>query len=274
MKAVISLIRLIYITVRRIVFWFEKHRVQVYASQAAFFIIISAVPMTIIAVALSGYFIPLSENYGRILQSFSSFDGVFDFEELIIEAKSKANISLLSVSAFTLLWSSSRGVRGIGRGIRNVYGGKKERRFIIYALKSLGLTLLYVNSLILALTVWVFGDTIMSLTFELSRSRLLKLINGSALFLLLSVVFTLTYRAFSGRRKGEVRELPGALFSAGGWLIFSALFEYYVEHFGKYSYVYGSIASLIVAMLWLYFCIEILLIGAGINVLLGKKEGK
>jgi membrane protein len=82
----------------------------------------------------------------------------------------------------------------------------------------------------------------------------------------------LTYRIYGGKSGRKIREAPGAFLSAAAWFLFSALFEYYVEHFGRYSYVYGSLASIIVVMLWLYFCMEILLIGAGINVLLSRKR--
>jgi membrane protein len=100
----------------------------------------------------------------------------------------------------------------------------------------------------------------------------LKVLNSTALFLLLSGVFMLTYRIYGGKSGRKIREAPGAFLSAAAWFLFSALFEYYVEHFGRYSYVYGSLASIIVVMLWLYFCMEILLIGAGINVLLSRKR--
>ncbi len=271
MKAVKYSARLTVCAVKRVFGWFEEHRIQVYASQAAFFIILSSVPMLIIAVAVAGRLIPLSDNYGRILARFSPSQGEA-LKRIIAEAKGKASMPLVSVSAAALAWSASRGIRGIGGGVRNVYGGEKESRIIVYAIKSLVLTLLYVCSVLLALLVWVFGDIILARTADPSGARALKLINGSALFMLLSAVFILTYRAFGGRRRGEIKEAPGAFFSAAGWLLFSWIFEYYVEHFGRYSYVYGGIGSLVVVMLWLYFCMEILLIGAGINVLISKKD--
>lgn len=258
-------------TVMRISRWLEEHRIRVYASQASFFIIISAVPMLIMILALSAYFLPSAEQMHSVIASVLPEELSSLSERLLLEISQKSNLSLLSVSAITLLWSASRGVRGIGAGVRNVYGGDKERHYIVYIMKSAALTLLYICSVILALIVWVFGDMILSRMSDGSPIGALKVLNGTALFLLLSAVFMLTYRMF-GTRKGErIKEAPGAFLSAAGWFVFSAVFEYYVEHFGRYSYVYGSLASLIVVMLWLYSCMEILLIGAGVNVLLSKK---
>ncbi len=267
-----KLIRKAYGTVKRINKWLEEHRIRVYASQAAFFIIISAVPMLIFVLSFFGYFMPNGEEmYSHIAGIFP--DGLTPYAMRILsEINEKSNIPLLSVSAVTLLWSASSGIRGIGAGIRNVYGGKKDKSYILYILKSVGITLLYVCSVILALIVWVFGDMILQAVPDWRHIGALKVLNSAALFLLLSAVFMLTYRVFGGGRSRGIKEAPGAFLCAAAWFIFSAIFEYYVEHFGRYSYVYGSLASIIVVMLWLYFCMKILLIGAGINLLLSRRK--
>ncbi len=266
------LIRRSYGTVKRINKWLEKHRIRVYASQASFFIIISAVPMLIFVLSFFGYFMPQGEEmYSYIADILPN--GLTPYAMRILsEINEKSNIPLLSVSAVTLLWSASSGIRGIGAGIRNVYGAKKDKFYPLYILKSIGITLLYICSVILALIVWVFGDMILATVPHWRHIGALKVLNSAALFLLLSGVFMLTYRIFGGAKSREIREAPGAFLSAAAWFLFSVLFEYYVEHFGRYSYVYGSLASIIVVMLWLYFCMEILLIGAGINLVLSRKR--
>lgn len=252
--------------------WLERCHLRVYAAQASFFLVISALPMLLLLLSLLGLILP---REGSVLVN-ATLDGLPDelrplIEGLVTEVSEKASASVLSISAITLLWSSSRGVRGIGAGVRNVYGGKKERHFLVYSAKSVGCTLLYLLSVLLALIVWVFGDQLLRYAPEGSPHGLLRLLNGSALFLLLVGLFALTYRGFSGRKIPFFSGVPGALFSALGWLLYSAFFEYYVTHFADYSYVYGSLAALIIVMLWLYSCMEILLIGAGINVFLYER---
>ncbi len=267
-----NVIRKAYGKVKRINKWLEKHRIRVYASQASFFIIISAVPMLIFVLSFFGYFMPQGEKmYSYIAGNLP--EGLAPYAMRILsEINEKSNIPLLSVSAVTLLWSATRGVRGIGAGIRNVYGVKKDKYYVLYVLKSIGITLLYICSVILALIVWVFGDMILKTVPHWRHIGALKVLNSASLFLLLSGVFMLTYRIYGGAKSSEIREAPGAFLSAAAWFLFSAVFEYYVEHFGRYSYVYGSLASIIVVMLWLYFCMEILLVGAGINMLLSRKR--
>lgn len=274
MKLVIKrkTIRRVVDTVDRVQRWLERCRLRVYAAQASFFMIISALPMLLLILSLVGLLLPQGggEMVDTLLDSLPSEYQALA-ERLLSEVSDKASTSLLSISAATLLWSASRGVRGIGAGVRNVYGGKKERHFILYTIKSVVYTLLYIVSVILALLVWVFGDMILLHAPAGSPVGLLQLLNGGAFFLLLTSLFLLTYRGFSGRKIPLFSQLPGAVFSATGWLLYSAFFEFYVENYANYSYVYGSLTALIVVMLWLYSCMEILLVGAGLNVFLYER---
>ena len=107
--------------------WLERYRIRVYAAQASFFMTISAFPFLIVLLAVVGRILP--ENGGAIKdgiisavpESFAPLAGT-----VLDEVSEKSNIRLLSVSAVTLLWSASRGIRGIGAGIRNVYGASLD----------------------------------------------------------------------------------------------------------------------------------------------------
>lgn len=271
MKNAIRAIRFAYNTVRRISGCLEELRIRVYASQAAFFIIISAVPMLMTVLTAATMLMPDVSGVTVLLEERLPSAVSPVISELLSEISGRSGPSLLSVSALTLLWSASRGIRGIGGGVRNVYGGKISVPYPLYLIKSLLVTLLYVLSLALALTVWVFGDMILRRSGQGSPIGFIKVVNSAALFMLLSAVFILTYRTFGGRR--DMKETPGAFVAAAGWFLYSAFFEFYVENFGRYSYLHGSLAALIVVMIWLYSCMEILLIGAAVNVYLSKRNG-
>ena len=89
---------------------------------------------------------------------------------------------------------------------------------------------------------------------------------------ILTLFFLLLYIALPNRKSNIFRELPGAIITAGGWLGFSFLFSFYIDHMGNFSYTYGSVAALAICMLWLYFCMYILFIGAEINMVLSHPE--
>jgi len=252
--------------------WLERLRIRVYAAQASFFMTISALPMLMLILSLSGMLLPHQggEIRERLLEALPAELSPL-IERVLSEAEEKANPSVLSVSVLTLLWASSRGIKSIGAGIRNVCGGKRDADPVIYHAKYLFYTLLYVVAVIFSLVIWVFGDILAAEGLWRGSPSALRFWNSTAFLLLLAVFFLFTFRGMSGIGMPLRAYLPGAVFSAFGWLLYSRFFEFYVEHYARYSYIYGSLTSLIVVMLWLYSCMEILLIGAGVNVLLARR---
>lgn len=75
------------------------------------------------------------------------------------------------------------------------------------------------------------------------------------------------------RRRTPRSQLPGTIFATAGWLVFSRVFSFYIVHFWRLSYIYGSLTAVILIILWLYVIINLLFIGAGINAEMnGKTE--
>ncbi|MGH7621362.1 MAG: YihY/virulence factor BrkB family protein, partial [Gemmatimonadaceae bacterium] len=69
------------------------------------------------------------------------------------------------------------------------------------------------------------------------------------------------------------RVLPGALLFVVGWIVFSVAFGYYIGHFGSYNKVYGSIAAVIVLLVWLSWTNTLLLIGGELNAVIERRSG-
>jgi membrane protein len=72
-------------------------------------------------------------------------------------------------------------------------------------------------------------------------------------------------------RKSKLRyELPGAVFSTIVWMVYSWAFSFYISNYANYSVTYGSLATIVIFILWLYVTMNIVFIGAEINVVLRK----
>jgi membrane protein len=72
-------------------------------------------------------------------------------------------------------------------------------------------------------------------------------------------------------RKSKIRyEIPGAVFSTIVWLVYSWAFSFYISNFANYSATYGSLATIVIFILWLYWTMNIVFVGAEINVVLRK----
>lgn len=68
-----------------------------------------------------------------------------------------------------------------------------------------------------------------------------------------------------GRRLPLRRVFPGIAGSLAAWMLLSLAFSYYVEHFAHYTELYGSIAAIVVALLWLYMSGQVQIMGAELN---------
>ena len=254
----------------------ENH-LPAYASQASFFIIISAVPFCMLFFSILRLFIPIDET--MLTQLVLSFlpQQVEDFAKIIIgELYSNISVSVISITTVALLWSAAKGVKSIVTGLKNIYGTTTTIDFILNIILSLMYTLVFIAVLLVTIAVLIFGRMINELIFaELPVIK--SIINNilgfrNVLFLLpLTLFFALSYKLLAKNGLPFKKHIPGAFMSALGWMIFSYFFALYVDNFSNYSYIYGSLTAIVLLMLWLYACMTMFLLGAQANVWLYEK---
>lgn len=91
-------------------------------------------------------------------------------------------------------------------------------------------------------------------------------------WLVLTLLFAAVY-AYVPDKKQRFREhIPGAIFTAVVWSVFSWGFSMYVE-WSDFS-IYGSLSIIIIVMLWLYSCMYILMVGAYLNQYIEERDRK
>lgn len=262
---------------------FTDDGVTVYAAQAAFYSIIASIPFLMLLISLSKYVAPDTVNalFRAIRQIIPERFGEL-FTVIYEEITSGSGISLMSVTALTALWSSSRAVSSVVNGVAFIYDADNSLGVMRNLFYSLLYTLAFMALIIGALVVLVFGVTIRNLVIyrfpklEGLFSVILDF-RGVVFFVLLTMFFSLVYYTVSKnilRSSGTLRkyrsQLPGAIFASAGWMLFSYFYSLYVKYYPSASYIYGSLAAVMLMMLWLYFCMMILLAGAEINKLLNK----
>ena len=89
--------------------------------------------------------------------------------------------------------------------------------------------------------------------------------------IVLMIFSLLIYKFLPNRRDKILRQLPGAVFAAIGWMIVSWIFSVYVDVFRGFSSMYGSLTTIVLIMLWMYFCMYSILLGGEVNVLMYDK---
>ena len=242
----------------------------VYAAQASCFVIISAVPFLSLLISVAGLVLPA--ELPPFLAQLPFPDGFSSvFAALLDDLHSAPNVPLLSVSAVTTLWSASRGIAAIRSGLERVYRAQREQNFFIHRIKSLFSTLVFLALITAAVTLMLFGNSVLHWLYPDGLSGRFLALRTPVYLLALCLLFVLMY-ASTARRSSRIPNgffphLPGAVFSAVGWTMFSYGYSLYITHFPSASYLYGSLAAICLIMLWLYFCMIILLLGAEVNKL-------
>lgn len=80
------------------------------------------------------------------------------------------------------------------------------------------------------------------------------------------------YYIMDDRKVPFKRYMPGAGFAIFLWYAFSVAFMIYANYFGKYTNLYGSLASIMVLMIWFHTTAASFILGAEINTVLNKNE--
>lgn len=246
-----------------------KAHIGAYAAQAAYFTVLSGFPLLMLLLALIQY-TPLTQS--ALLEMLSSVvpSVLMPFIVKIMDEVYTKSVTLISVTAVVTLWSSARGMLSITAGFNNIYGVRETRNYFVLRFRSAIHTLLLLVSIIFAMSLIVFSEN--SLAFLVERSQVVEMLVdalGRIRFVLVLLIefllFLFIYKLVPNRKGNLGWQIPGALFASVGWSSFSYFFSIYVGKFSNMSYMYGSLTMFIIFMLWIYFCMYILLIGAGIN---------
>ena len=245
--------------------------ITVYAAQASFYIIIALIPFLMLAMSLLQFIVPV--DFEEVIMALNKMlpENMHDLAYRILSELSTKSTGFLSFSAITALWTTSRGAASLQSGVRKIYKSTREKGFILTRWLSIVHTLVFVIIFVAALILLVFGSTItdiLSKYFGLALIiTLFENLRGLIAVLTFTLFFALMYKFFAGKKVPFKNQLPGAAFSALGWVFFSLVFGLYINSFADYSYIYGSLTALILFSLWLYGCMIIFLLGAEINVL-------
>ena len=251
----------------------NEDKIGLYAAESAFYIVLSVFPFLLLLLTIARAVVPdVTIDY---LYSFASHlpgeIGEFLAEEIGALGK-RPTPAPFSLTVFGVLWSSSRGIRAVRRGVRSIYGGREES-FFGEIIVGVILTASFVILIAAVLVFLVFGNTVavmISDAFPPLYSLTEHLVSFSPIFfaVFLTLFFAFALRTFTPRSSGAERyrdHLPGAFLATFGWILYSYIFSLFVTYVSDLSYVYGSVGVLMLFMLWLYMIMYILLLGAEFN---------
>lgn len=248
-------------------------------AQLAYFFLLSFFPLLIFIVTLLPY-LDLDVDY------------VFDFLQTVVPSEvflltqgtlteiltTHSGGGLLSVGVLGTIWSASRGVNALIKTLNGAYETEPKSGLINRSL-SLVFTIALVVIIIIALVIPILGEHFayslfnylgVEETFKDFWQLVRWIIPPVLIFLVLNLIYWIIPN--TDPRLRIISVLPGALFSSIAWVTLIYGFSYYVNNFGNYASTYGSIAGVIILMLWLYFTGMILIFGGLLNATMHKRS--
>jgi membrane protein len=189
------------------------------------------------------------------------------------------------ISILLALWGISGAFRSVMEAMNVMYEVEEDRPFWkVYGL-SIFMSLAVIVLLVGALVLVIFGESIGVRVADLVGlgslyATLWSIVQWPVVALVVLFAFALIYY-FAPAVKQRFRWIsPGSILAFVFWLIFSLLFSLYTSIAGSYNETYGSLAGVIVLMLYVYYSALIMLIGAEVNQVIewhipgGKNEGE
>ena len=238
------------------------------AASIAFFGFFSLFPLLVGVVAGASHFLDRAEIQSHLDRMLSDeFPGSASFLRTNIEALIELRGAAGVASVVGLLWSASKMFGAVSRGINLALGIPKEHPFYLSRLRYFAVTIVVCAVLLLAVGASMALDVLTQI--DLTRFGIDTPTFGVVWGHLTSFVFVfatimLLYTLVPYQRCGWRELVPGALLSALLFEVGKALFVLYLDRARSLQAVYGSLSSVIVLLLWLYFSARLLLFGAEI----------
>lgn len=254
------------------ILWFTKkfnqYHISAHAAQVAFFIIVSFFPFMMFLISMLNY-TSLNQDILQTLFSHLLPGSLYQQVSHWLNEPFTATSTFISITAISTLWASSKGFNSISYGLEEIYEIKTRRNFFSRRIHSIIDTVVFSIMIVISLTILVYGNQIVQLFMHFfphikNMGGLLFLARSFVALVLFVFYFACLY-CFVPKRHGHLRdEIPGAILASVLWISFSYLYSLYVDT-RQSGFMYGSLTSIVLLMLWLYFCITFVFWGALLN---------
>lgn len=243
------------------------------AAQLSYYVLLALFPALIVLTALMGL---LSvQNYMPELMSYLRnvlpADALSMVERFLQQVAAGSGANILSLGGLGALWASSSGMTAIMEALNVVYDVKEDPRpFWRVRVTAIVLTIGLAGFVIFSVALVLYGEHMASWVADLvglgpAFTTVWLVAQWPVIIALMLTVIAAIYYFCPAIEQDWRWVSPGSVFAVGMWLLMSLGFKAYVDNFGNYNKVYGSIAGVIVLMLWLYWSGVVLLLGGEIN---------
>jgi membrane protein len=258
--------------IRRVVRRLGVEGLSTAAGGVAFFALMSLFPAIVAAVLIYGIFADpgIVREHLALIRHLIPTSAYKVLEDQITALVTRPATGLgwgLLISLVIAIWSASRGIAALIEIIGMAYRQKDNRSILKSILLSIVFT--FLGGVFLLFTVLMVGAVpalLRVMWLPSGTETLVELVRWPILAAAIVAAILCLYRFAPDREEAKWRWIvPGALLASGAWMLFSLGFSLYVDNFASYDATFGSVAAIVVLMLWLYYTIFIIVVGAVLN---------
>lgn len=248
----------------------KKDNINAFAAQSAFFIILSAIPFLMLFSSLLQY-TPVTEGVLMNIINHTLPTYVAPFFVSIVDEVYNKSIGIVSVAAVVAIWSAAKGFQYIANGLNVINGLEETRNWFVLRFWAIIYTIVFVIAVVITLVLLVFGKSLKMVILQYvpilaGTTEIVLRLRSLIMLGILILFFAVLFQMIPNRKASFRLQLPGAVLCAVAWYVFSFGLSIYVGYFHGFS-MYGSLTTIVLIMLWLYFCMYIMMICAEVNVM-------
>ena len=248
----------------------KRDKINAYSAQSAFFIILSIIPFLMLFSSLLRYTNITEGMLFKIIEKVMP-QYVAPFLISLVDEVYNRSMGIVSATAVAAVWSAAKGVQYMTDGLNSVNDLEETRNWFVLRFWAVIYTVVFLVAIVFTMLVLVFGNSLHHIAtdyfpFIESAVSLLAQFRGFWMLLILVFFFDVIFTALPNRKLTLRSQLPGAIICGVAWYLFSFGLSIYVDYFNGFS-MYGSLTTIALIMLWLYFCMYIMMMSAEINVM-------
>ncbi|MDH6608596.1 membrane protein [Streptomyces sp. SAI-208] len=251
------------------------------AAALTYYAILAVLPAMLATVLAFGMISPATaEEFVRHVTAYAPAQSGTDLHAVLTRALGNGRAwPLLAAGAASALWSASSYLAVFRRSLHRMHHVEDRRspwrtapRIALTALVLLGLLL--VGSLTLLLTGPLAQAAGRTVGVDGTAAWAWSLLRWPVLLCLVALLVVVVFRTGPAPARRRGHSLPGGALAAGLWLTVSAGFSVYASTLGAYSRLYGSLAGVVVFLVWLWLSNLALLAGAQFAAELAGSRGQ
>lgn len=250
----------------------SEDRVGLIAAGVAFYGLLALFPAITALIAISGLLV----EPNAVVEQMRSLSGIVPEEVIVIITEQatavagsrEGGLGLAAIfGVLVALYSASKGMSSLMEGINVAYDEEEERGFIRLKLVTFALTIFLMLGLLIALFAMLgLPAALAVVSLGPVVETLITIALLIALLALTMLGLSVLYRYAPSRDEPEWKWASvGAVVGCIVWLVASAGFAFYVSNFGSYNESFGTLAGVIVLLMWFWISAFIILMGAELN---------